>query len=149
MLNLFKNSGMLLLIIVSFVLTHMERDNVSNMLPEEKRMIPLATDSTVEQRGDLVYVATSTPETTQPYGKFTDQIEQILSVTPDDSEIYIEEREGGKWYLKIEKLFSAEEGVASETLPTPQVEMSPPASSPIDDTPLFVPQSHDEETLLV
>lgn len=41
------------------------------------------------------------------YGKHTDQIEKFLSATPLGAEIYLEEKEDGEWYIKIEKTFTA------------------------------------------
>ena len=41
------------------------------------------------------------------YGLHTDRIEELLSTTPMGSVIYLEEKESGEWYLKIEKTFTA------------------------------------------
>jgi hypothetical protein len=40
------------------------------------------------------------------YGEYTTEIETLLSATPMGAEIYLEEQEGGEWYLKIEKTFT-------------------------------------------
>ena len=140
MLKLFKNSGVLLLVILSFFVTHTKQEMESKVLAQVE-IVPQISSHT----GEIVYVA-STPDP-QPYGIFTSEIEQILSVTPTDSEIYIEEREGGKWYLKIEKLFSSETSGVEEVIPTAPQELAPPAT-PIDE-PRFVSPSYSEETLLV
>ncbi len=41
------------------------------------------------------------------YGDHTDEIEAFLSATPIGAEIYLEQKESGEWYLKIEKTFTA------------------------------------------
>ncbi len=140
MLQLFKNSTMLLLVILSFFVTHTKREIESKILAQVE-IVPQISSHT----GEIVYVAT-TPDP-QPYGIFTSEIEQILSVTPTDSEIYIEEREGGKWYLKIEKLFSSETSGVQEAMPMDPQEVAPPAT-PIDE-PRFVSPSYSEDMLLV
>ena len=43
----------------------------------------------------------------QEYGQHTDEIQEFLSATPLGSEIYLEQKESGEWYLKIEKTFTA------------------------------------------
>jgi len=48
---------------------------------------------------------TATPPT---YGENTEEIEVFLSNAPLGSEIYLEEREDGSFYLKVEKTFTAE-----------------------------------------
>jgi hypothetical protein len=45
------------------------------------------------------------------YGQHTDEIEAFLSATPMGSEIYLEQKESGEWYLKIEKTFTAKKEV--------------------------------------
>ncbi|CAA6816576.1 MAG: Unknown protein [uncultured Sulfurovum sp.] len=40
------------------------------------------------------------------YGHHTDEIEEFLSASPLGSEIYLEKKETGDWYLKIEKTFT-------------------------------------------
>ena len=47
------------------------------------------------------------PVTSTEYGQHTDEIQEILSATPLGSEIYLEQKESGEWYLKIEKTFTA------------------------------------------
>ena len=42
------------------------------------------------------------------YGEHQEEIEAILSVTPVGSEVYLEEKDDGEWYLKIEKTFTAQ-----------------------------------------
>jgi len=153
MSKLFQNSGMLFLIITSFMVidfkpavdhaifhgTYVEHDDL------------LALSKQIND--SLHYVATNTPNP-QPYGIFTQEIEQILSVTPSDSEIYIEEREGGGWYLKIEKLFSTEEQAsgASSPLVSP-TEKGPSEQRRTDDaepfTPSPLPSEYPEDSLLV
>jgi hypothetical protein len=141
MLALFQNSGMLLLVILSFWFTEAkERRVVPFLSPQEK----IIADSSLD-RGEIVYIANIQKEEA-PYGEFTAEIEQILSVTPDDSEIYLEEREGGKWYLKIEKLFSSENQSLLETPQLPSENLTPPMA--IDEPP-FTPTSYLEDTLLV
>ena len=44
----------------------------------------------------------------QPYGIHTNDIQVLLDATPIGSEISIEEGKDGSWYLKIEKVFTAE-----------------------------------------
>jgi len=47
-------------------------------------------------------------EATAPiYGENTEEIEVFLSNAPLGSEIYLEEREDGSFYLKVEKTFTA------------------------------------------
>jgi hypothetical protein len=41
------------------------------------------------------------------YGENTEEIEKFLSTAPLGSEIYLEEREDGSFYLKVEKTFTA------------------------------------------
>ena len=45
------------------------------------------------------------------YGQHTDEIQKFLSATPLGSEIYLEQKESGEWYLKIEKTFTAKKEV--------------------------------------
>ena len=40
------------------------------------------------------------------YGPHTDEIQEFLSAIPLGSEVYLEQKESGEWYLKIEKTFS-------------------------------------------
>ena len=42
------------------------------------------------------------------YGEHQEEIEAILSVTPVGSEVYLEQKDDGEWYLKIEKTFTAQ-----------------------------------------
>ncbi len=141
MLQLFKNSGVLLLVILSFFVTHTKREIESNRLAQVEILPQISA-----QTGEIVYVATT--QDPQPYGIFTSEIEEILSVTPTDSEIYIEEREGGKWYLKIEKLFSSETSGVEEVMPIAPQELAPPATS-IDEPKFVSPQNYAEGSLLV
>ena len=53
-------------------------------------------------------VATSTSSTPANYGEHQEEIEAILSIAPVGSEIYLEEKDDGEWYLKIEKTFTAQ-----------------------------------------
>ena len=46
--------------------------------------------------------------TTVDYGPYQEEIEAILSVAPFGSEVYLEQKDDGVWYLKIEKTFTAE-----------------------------------------
>ncbi|CAA6809137.1 MAG: Unknown protein [uncultured Sulfurovum sp.] len=49
----------------------------------------------------------STTSISKPqYGEHTDQIQEFLANSPIGSEIYLEEKEHGEWYLKIEKTFN-------------------------------------------
>ncbi len=48
------------------------------------------------------------------YGEYQEEIETMLSVAPVGSEIYIEQRDGGDWYLKIEKTFTAQKNKEKE-----------------------------------
>jgi len=45
--------------------------------------------------------------TEKVYGPHTDEIQEFLSAIPLGSEIYLEQKESGEWYLKIEKTFTA------------------------------------------
>ncbi len=47
------------------------------------------------------------PIPTPQYGEHTEEIEKFLSATPLGAEIYLEQKEGGEWYLKVEKTFTA------------------------------------------
>lgn len=42
------------------------------------------------------------------YGQHTDEIQEFLSNTPMGSEIYLEQKESGEWYLKVEKTFTVQ-----------------------------------------
>ena len=42
------------------------------------------------------------------YGEYQEEIEAILSTAPVGSEIYLEQKDDGAWYLKIEKTFTAQ-----------------------------------------
>ena len=46
--------------------------------------------------------------TTPDYGEYKEEIENILSVAPVGSEIFLEQKDDGAWYLKIEKTFTAQ-----------------------------------------
>ena len=52
--------------------------------------------------------ATSPSSTESKYGKHQEEIEAILSAAPVGSEIYLEQRDDGDWYIKIEKTFTAQ-----------------------------------------
>ena len=45
---------------------------------------------------------------TVDYGQHKEEIEAILSVAPLGSEVYLEQKDDGAWYLKIEKTFTAQ-----------------------------------------
>jgi hypothetical protein len=61
-----------------------------------------AMETTKLEEPKVVSETISPPE----YGQHTDEIEEFLSATPLGSEIYLEEKESGEWYLKIEKTFT-------------------------------------------
>jgi len=46
------------------------------------------------------------------------ELEEMLSSVPIGSEIYIEERKNGEWYLKIEKTFNPQNVEEKSTQPT-------------------------------
>ncbi|CAA6814525.1 MAG: Unknown protein [uncultured Sulfurovum sp.] len=46
----------------------------------------------------------NTFEYTQP----SDEIQKFLSTTPIGAEVYLEEKESGEWYLKVEKTFTVQ-----------------------------------------
>lgn len=49
------------------------------------------------------------PKNIEPqYGEYTDEIEKFLSTTPIGSDIYLEKKESGEWYLKVEKTFTVQ-----------------------------------------
>ncbi len=48
------------------------------------------------------------------YGEHQEEIEAILSVAPVGSEIYLEQKDDGDWYLKIEKTFTAQKSKEKE-----------------------------------
>ena len=50
---------------------------------------------------------TSTNKTLE-YAQATKEIQEFLSTTPLGSEVYLEEKENGEWYLKLEKTFSVQ-----------------------------------------
>ncbi len=57
----------------------------------------------------LQTVTTKAPPSTEAnYGEYQEEIEAILSVAPVGSEIYLEQKDDGDWYLKIEKTFTAQ-----------------------------------------
>ena len=58
------------------------------------------SDKTVE-------ISKTVPLINNKYGQHTDEIQEFLSATPLGSEIYLEEKENGEWYLKLEKTFTA------------------------------------------
>jgi len=43
------------------------------------------------------------------YGAYTNDIQNLLDVTPIGSEIYLKEEGNGEWHLRIEKIFTAED----------------------------------------
>ena len=49
---------------------------------------------------------------TQTYGIYTNEIEKMIAATPLGSEIFLEEKIGGGYYLRIEKTFSDTAGKA-------------------------------------
>ena len=53
------------------------------------------------------------PQTTYPI-----ELEEMLSTVPIGSDIYLEEREGGEWYLKIEKTFTSQ-NIEEESIQQP------------------------------
>ena len=63
------------------------------------------TNTVTEKNLDNEIVKESVTST--EYGQHTDEIQEILSATPLGSEIYLEQKESGEWYLKIEKTFTA------------------------------------------
>ena len=58
------------------------------------------SDKTVE-------ISKTVPLINNKYGQHTDEIQEFLSATPLGSEIYLEQKENGEWYLKLEKTFTA------------------------------------------
>ena len=42
------------------------------------------------------------------YGEHQEEIEAILSIAPVGSEVFLEQKDNGAWYLKIEKTFTAQ-----------------------------------------
>jgi hypothetical protein len=61
----------------------------------------IVSDATVEDKSSTKSIS---PE---EYGQHTDEIQEFLSTSPMGSEIYLEQKESGEWYLKIEKTFTA------------------------------------------
>lgn len=53
------------------------------------------------------------------YGEHTDEIEKFLSSTPLGSEIYLEQKENGEWYLKVEKTFTAQKDEEKKEISEP------------------------------
>ena len=72
---------------------------------------------TLEQSTDVISKETNSVQivtiansssTSDKYGEYQEEIEAILSIAPVGSEIYLEQRDDGDWYLKIEKTFRAQ-----------------------------------------
>ena len=55
-----------------------------------------------------VATTTTSSSTEANYGEHQEEIESILSTAPVGSEIYLEQKDDGAWYLKIEKTFTAQ-----------------------------------------
>ena len=62
-------------------------------------------------------VVAKKPSTTVNYGQHQEEIEAILSVAPLGSEVYLEQKDDGAWYLKIEKTFTAEKAEEKKVEP--------------------------------
>ncbi|CAA6821329.1 MAG: Unknown protein [uncultured Sulfurovum sp.] len=77
----------------STLLGCIKHDNITSTKTVSK--IPIAMTDTLK-------VTNNTPQ----YGENTNEIEAFLSTTPMGSKIYLEEKESGEWYLKVEKTFS-------------------------------------------
>ncbi len=60
---------------------------------------------------------TQSSSTTIDYGQHQEEIEAILSVAPLGSEVYLEQKDDGAWYLKIEKTFTAEKAEEKKVEP--------------------------------
>ena len=54
---------------------------------------------------------------TVDYGQHKEEIEAILSVAPLGSEVYLEQKDDGAWYLKIEKTFTAKKAEEKKVEP--------------------------------
>ncbi len=153
MSKLFQNSGVLFLVMLSFFVTHTKQEiKTKEPLLSQVALEEKPPSQEVIDQATRLYVASSTPVESQPYGVYTQEIEQVLNALPSDSEVYIEEREGGKWYLKVEKLFGSDGMASAEMTPTTPQDISPPPSSGSMDEPKFMPPNpifNGGDTLLV
>ncbi len=71
----------------------------------------LEQPATVTSKVTLPTQTVTTESSSSPiadYGEYQEEIEAILSTAPVGSEIYLEQKDDGAWYLKIEKTFTAQ-----------------------------------------
>jgi hypothetical protein len=61
---------------------------------------------TVEKHVEAIVTPIVESNLTQTYGIYTNEIEKMIAATPLGSEIFLEEKIGGGYYLRIEKVFS-------------------------------------------
>ena len=80
----------------------------------------LQVSSPQKELSSLIKVNYSEIDDTTNYGYHTEDIEKLLAVTPVGSEVYLEDRGGGEWYLKIEKTFSAKDAPTDDSLEVEQ-----------------------------
>ena len=90
--------------------------SVSLSLSDTKRDDILKVSSTQDKLNSLIKIDYSEIDDTTNYGYHTDDIEKILAVAPIGSEVYLEDKGGGEWYLKIEKTFSSADAPTDESL---------------------------------
>ena len=81
---------------------------------KQEKVSSIKTMETTESKSDTVLTNITVEDEvkektfiTPSYGQHTDEIQEFLSTTPLGSEIYLEQKESGEWYLKIEKTFTA------------------------------------------
>ena len=95
---------------------------------EQEKVSSIKTMETAPLKSDIVLsnvkieseVKAKEEKAPQPeYGQHTDEIEEFLSATPLGSKIYLEQKESGEWYLKIEKTFTAKKEVKETELTEP------------------------------
>jgi len=78
--------------------------NSTTVQPEEAPVI--LTNNNIVPNSNNSSQEEATTET--DYGAHTNEIQEFLATTPMGSEIYVEEKENGEWYLKVEKTFTVE-----------------------------------------
>jgi len=61
---------------------------------------------TMEKHVEAVVTPIVENNLTRTYGIYTNEIEKLIAATPLGSEIFLEEKIGGGYYLRIEKTFS-------------------------------------------
>jgi hypothetical protein len=95
-----------------------------------------STSKVTSVKTNEIQIDETQADSTALYGDKTQDIEQLLAATPVGSEVYLEDRGDGQWYLRIEKIFvEGKEYLGQSNVADDPIEMQPsPQEQQLDGT---------------